>query len=199
MTRPRSVQARVGRALVALAQAALVDDERRRRDPRRRGRRRLPAAIDPLRPSRPASRAGAAREPLRDALERHAARRRAGPHRRQAAARATRCRPTRAGSRRRPSSPAGTASDRWRSRSMSPSASARHSASRLRAAADRRRALEQRRAVGNLLGAERQVVRAGLDGDRQPFRARGAQQRQRLARPRGGRCGSARGTRGRAR
>ena len=31
--------------------------------------------------------------------------------------------------------------------------------------ADRRRALERRRAVGDLLGGERQVVRAGFDGD----------------------------------
>ena len=44
--------------------------------------------------------------------------------------------------------------------------------SRLLALADRRRALERGGAVGDLLGGKRQVVRAGLDRERQTLRAR---------------------------
>ena len=47
------------------------------------------------------------------------------------------------------------------------------------AAPDWRRALEGGRAVGDVVRAERQVVRTGLDGDRQPFAARGTQRVER--------------------
>ena len=50
-------------------------------------------------------------------------------------------------------------------------ASAPHSASRWSRLADRRRALELGRAVRDLLGRERQVVRTGLGGDRRRRRA----------------------------
>ena len=67
------------------------------------------------------------------------------------------------------------------------------------AAADGRRALEQRRAVGNLFRGKVQIVRAGLDRDRQAFRAGGLQVRQVPARWRDGRCVAGSDTVGRAR
>jgi hypothetical protein len=50
------------------------------------------------------------------------------------------------------------------------------------AAADWRRALEGRRAIGDVLCAERQVVRTGLDGHRQPLAACGAERVERMCR-----------------
>ena len=60
------------------------------------------------------------------------------------------------------------------------------------ALADRRRALQRRVAVGDLFGAERQVVRTGFDGERHARGARAA--RSTAARPptRGARCARAR-------
>ena len=115
----------------------------------------------------PASRAGAVGHPPDDVGERDPARpgRRSTPPAAPPAARRSRPRPA-------PKSPSSSSfrsgvHGEWSltTRSMSPSASAAHSASRWRPLADRRAALERRRPVGHLLRGEGQVVRAGLDGD----------------------------------
>ena len=49
-------------------------------------------------------------------------------------------------------------------------------------ATDRRAALEERRAVVDVLGAEAEVVRTGLDGDPDALGLRGRDPRQRLGR-----------------
>ena len=69
----------------------------------------------------------------------------------------------------------------------------------VRSLADRRRALEPRVAVGDLLGGERQVVRAGLDGQRQALRRGPARSSARRRPTTGARCGRGNRTRGRAR
>ena len=64
-----------------------------------------------------------------------------------------------------------------------------HRRSRLSALADGRRAFERRGAVGDVLGGERQVVRAGLDGQRHAGRPRRGESLVARSRTRGGRCG----------
>ena len=56
---------------------------------------------------------------------------------------------------------------------------------------NRRRALERGVAVGDVFGAERQVVRTGLDGDRQPLGARACRSRRARRPTRGARCARA--------
>ena len=64
--------------------------------------------------------------------------------------------------------------------SMVPSARPCHSRSRLSGLPDRRAALELGRAVGDLLGVEGQVVRAGLDGEPHPVARGRGDHRQRV-------------------
>ena len=173
----------------------------RRRGRRRRGRRRGPGRSRPLRPARPTSRAG------RRAIHR-ATSSTANPRRRasvQTAGRASwseamppQARAQVAASR---GASARAGQGEWSEPmvSISPSRRPSHSASRLLAPADGRRALEPRVAVGDLLRGEREVMRAGLDGHRQPL-ARGAARASAGRRPRpGGRCGRGTPSRGRAR
>ena len=167
-------------------------------DRRRRGPR-LVRRQSPLLPAGPASLAGLAASQSASALDRNTARGGAGPHdrqpelqRRDASPRAHEVAIVEVLQRRRRRRVVGgdqidVAVDQRRPQALA-----------IGSRADRRRALERRRAVGDLFGGKRQVVRARFHAQRRR-RPRGPHGSRAAPRPtRGGRCGRARRTRWRA-
>ena len=177
--RPRRRRPAYGVSLWRCCRSAGVDRELASGDPTRRGRHRSPARCGPCGRTRPASAAGAALIQPARSRRRDAPLERAGPHGRQrqlergdAAPRARRSRPGLSS----PAAPASDRSRRDRARRIPARATARRDRSRSRIGGAHLNAVAP---SGISLARERQVVRAGLGGDRHAAGARGARSRRR--------------------